>query len=117
MHTGVAYLRGGVKRLLSSHKNLDKQETGTCPRASLCTGELRHRWGWGSGWRLPLGVAGFAIPALGLSAYLHYAWSVNLNGMFPDAVYPHGLFRFLPVYTRVAGGIGFVIGWIAGKNV
>lgn len=71
----------------------------------------------GSGWRLPLGVAGFAIPALGLSAYLHYAYSVNLNDLFTDATNPQGLFRFLPVYTLVAGGIGFAIGWIVGKNV
>jgi len=71
----------------------------------------------GSGWRFPLGVAGFAIPALGLSSYLHYAYAVNLNDMFTDATNPEGLFRFLPVYTLVAGGIGFVIGWIVGKNV
>ncbi len=71
----------------------------------------------GSGWRLPLGTLGFAIPALGLSVYLHYAYSVNLNGMFTDATDPEGLFRFLPVYTLVAGGIGFAIGWIVGKNV
>ena len=78
----------------------------------------RGRGTWtGSGWRLPLGVAGFAIPALGLSAYLHYAYAVNLNELFTDAQNPQGLFRFLPVYTLVAGGIGFAIGWIAGKNV
>jgi len=71
----------------------------------------------GSGFRLPLGVAGYAIPALGLSAYLHYAYLVNLNGLFTDATNPEGLFRFLPIYTLVAGGIGFAIGWIAGKNV
>ena len=71
----------------------------------------------GSGFRLPLGVAGYAIPAVGLSAYLHYAYSVNLNGLFTDATNPEGLFRFLPIYTLVAGGIGFAIGWIAGKNV
>lgn len=71
----------------------------------------------GSGFRLPLGVAGYAVPALGLSVYLHYAYSVNLNGLFTDATNPEGLFRFLPVYTLVAGGIGFAIGWIAGKNV
>lgn len=71
----------------------------------------------GSGFRLPLGVAGYAIPALGLSAYLHYAYSVNLNGLFTDATNPEGLFRFLPIFTLVAGSIGFAIGWIAGKNV
>ena len=71
----------------------------------------------GAGWRLPLGAAGFAIPALGLSAYLHYAYAVNLNDLFTDAQNPEGLFRFLPVYTLVAGGIGFAIGWIVGKNV
>lgn len=72
------------------------------------------RW-TGSGWRLPLGVLGFAIPALGLSCYLHYAYSVNLDGMFDDG--PGQLFRFLPLYTAVAGGIGFAIGWIVGRNV
>ena len=71
----------------------------------------------GSGWRLPLGVAGFAIPAVGLSVYLHYAFAVNLNDLFTDATNPDGLFRFLPYYTAVAGGIGFAIGWIVGKNV
>lgn len=71
----------------------------------------------GAGWRLPLGTLGFAVPALGLSVYLHYAYSVNLNGLFTDATNPGQLFRFLPAYTLVAGGIGFAIGWIVGKNV
>ena len=71
----------------------------------------------GSGWRLPLGVIGFAVPALGLSIYLHYAYTVNLNELFSGATNPEQLFRFLPVYTLVAGGIGFAIGWIVGKNV
>ena len=71
----------------------------------------------GSGKRLPLGVVGYAIPALGLSLYLHYAYSVNLNDMFTDAAYPDQIFRYLPIYTIVAGGIGFAIGWIVGRNV
>lgn len=71
----------------------------------------------GSGWRLPLGTLGFALPALGLSIYLHYAYSVNLNDLFGEVAEPGQLFRFLPVYTLVAGGIGFAIGWIVGKNV
>ncbi|NIL93842.1 MAG: hypothetical protein GTO71_05250 [Woeseiaceae bacterium] len=85
----------------------------------LAANTLRRGEGtWsGSGWRWPLGTAGFAIPALGLSAYLHYAYSVNLDGLFTNASDPQGLFRFLPVYTLVAGGIGFAIGWIVGKNV
>lgn len=74
------------------------------------------RWG-GAGWRLPLGVLGFSIPAVGLSVYLHYAYSVNLNGMFTGAADPRQLFRFLPAYTLVAGAIGFAIGWIVGRNV
>ena len=71
----------------------------------------------GRGWRWPLGLVGFAIPALGLSVYLHYAYSVNLNGMFDDAEQPTRVFRFLPAYTLVAGAIGFSIGWIVGRNV
>jgi hypothetical protein len=71
----------------------------------------------GTGWRWPLGTAGFAIPALGLTLYLHYAYSVNLDGMFSDAEQPAQLFLFLPAYTLVAGGIGFIIGWIIGRNV
>jgi hypothetical protein len=71
----------------------------------------------GSGWGLALGTLGFAVPALGLSVYLHYAYSVNLNDLFTGATNPVALFRFLPVYTVVAGGIGFAIGWIVGKKV
>ena len=74
------------------------------------------RWS-GAGMRMPLGTLGFAIPALGLSAYLHYAYAVNLNGMFDDALYPGRVFRYLPLYTLVAGGIGFAIGWIVGRNI
>jgi hypothetical protein len=74
------------------------------------------RWS-GAGMRLPLGTLGFAVPTLGLSAYLHYAYAVNLNDMFGDAQYPDRVFRFLPAYTLVAGGIGFAIGWIVGRNV
>jgi hypothetical protein len=71
----------------------------------------------GTGKRLPLGVIGYAIPALGLSLYLHYAYQVNLNGMFTDAAFPGQVFRYLPIYTVVAGAIGFAIGWIVGRNV
>lgn len=74
------------------------------------------RWG-GAGKRFPLGLAGFSIPALGLTFYLHYAYSINLNDMFTGAAYPDRVFRYLPVYTVVAGGIGFAIGWIVGRNV
>lgn len=73
-------------------------------------------WG-GAGKRLSLGVVGYAIPALGLGLYLHYAYAINLNGMFTDAAYPDRVFRYLPYYTVVAGGIGFAIGWIAGRNL
>ena len=74
------------------------------------------RW-TGTGWRWPLGLLGFAIPALGLSLFLHFAYSINLDGMFDDAEQPTRVFRYLPAYTLVAGGIGFVIGWIVGRNV
>ncbi len=74
------------------------------------------RWS-GGGMRMPFGTLGFAIPALGLSAYLHYAYAINLNDMFADAQYPDRIFRYLPAYTLVAGAIGFAIGWIVGRNV
>ena len=74
------------------------------------------RWG-GDGKRLVLGTVGFAIPAVGLALYLHYAYSVNLNDMFSGTQDPMQLFRFLPYYTTLAGGIGFAIGWIVGRNL
>lgn len=76
----------------------------------------RGRWS-GAGWKWPLGTLGFAIPAIGLSLYLHHAWSVDLDGLFSEAEDPRNLFRYLPLYTIIAGGIGFAIGWIAGRNV
>ncbi len=86
---------------------------------ALCFVTLRRgngRWS-GAGMRMPLGTLGFAIPALGLTSYLHYAYAVNLNDMFTDAPFPDRVFRYLPVYTVVAGGIGFAIGWIVGRRV
>ena len=67
--------------------------------------------------RLLFGTLGFAIPSVGLSAYLHYAYAVNLNDMFTGASRPGALFRFLPFYTSVAGCIGFAIGWIVGARL
>ena len=71
---------------------------------------------FGGDLRLPLATLGFAIPALGLSVYLHYAFSVNLNGLFDGATRPAEVFRFLPIYTAGAGVIGAAIGWIVGKR-
>ena len=79
---------------------------------------LRGKGNWtGAGWSWPLGTLGFAIPALGLSLYLHHAYSIELESLFGAARQPQELFRYLPVYTVVAGGIGFAIGWIVGRNV
>ena len=74
------------------------------------------RWA-GSGWRWPLAVVGFALPSLGLSIYLHYGYAVDMHGMVSESIHPRELFRYLPMYTSVAGLIGFAIGWIAGRNV
>lgn len=74
------------------------------------------RW-TGAGWKLPLATVGFAMPALGLSLYLHYAYAVNLNDMFGDAIQPGQLFRFLPAYTLFAAAIGAAIGWTVGRNI
>ena len=71
----------------------------------------------GTGWGWPLGTLGFAIPALGLSLYLHHAYAVGLESLFGAATQPLELFRYLPIYTSVAGGIGFAIGWIVGRNI
>lgn len=74
------------------------------------------RWN-GAGWRWPLGTLGFALPAIGLSLYLHHAYAVDRDGMASEAIDPVGLFRYLPMYTVFAGTVGFAIGWIAGRNV
>jgi hypothetical protein len=74
------------------------------------------RWN-GSGWQWPLGTLGFALPAIGLSLYLHHAYAVDRDGMASGAIDPVALFRYLPMYTFVAGAIGFAIGWIAGRNI
>ncbi len=71
----------------------------------------------GAGWRWPLAVAGFAIPVAGLTLYMHYGFATDLNGMYSNAIYPDELFRFLPMYTSVAGCTGLAIGWIIGRNV
>lgn len=74
------------------------------------------RWN-GRGARWPFAVLGFAVPAMGLSLYLHYGYETDLHGMFSDAVYPREVFRYLPIYTSFAGAVGAAIGWIIGVNV
>jgi hypothetical protein len=74
------------------------------------------RW-HGAGWQWLLATLGYAIPAVGLSLYLHYGWSVDRDTMASDATDPFALFRYLPLYTMFAGAIGFAIGWIIGRNV
>jgi hypothetical protein len=78
----------------------------------------RAGWRWrDAGWRWLLGILGFAIPALGLSLYLHLGLMLDLGGMASRARTPELLFRFLPWYTTGAGAIGFAIGWIVGRNL
>lgn len=82
--------------------------------AALALARGGGRWS-GAGWRLPLGTIGFAVPAIGLSTYLHYAYSINLDGLFDGG--SGQVFRYLPYYTFFAGLIGFAIGWIIGRSV
>ena len=78
----------------------------------------RGRGNWlGTGWCWPLGIVGFAIPAIGLTLYLHHGYVTDLDGMYSGSVYPEAVFRYLPLYTSVAGTIGFAIGWIVGRKV
>jgi len=78
----------------------------------------RAGWRWReAGWRWLLGIVGFAVPALGLSLYLHLGLMLDWGGMASRARTPELLFRFLPWYTAGAGAIGFAIGWIIGRNV
>jgi len=79
---------------------------------------IRGRGSWTEGgWRWLLGAIGFAVPAIGLSVYLHYGFAHDANGIYSNAVYPYELFRYLPYYTTGAGCIGFAIGWIVGRNI
>ncbi len=64
-----------------------------------------------------LATAGFAVPAVGLSLYLHLGLALDWGGMASRARTPELLFRFLPYYTIGAGCIGFAIGWIIGRNL
>ncbi|HZX23053.1 MAG TPA: hypothetical protein VFF18_05920 [Woeseiaceae bacterium] len=81
----------------------------TLARAGWRWREADRRW--------LLGVAGFAVPALGLSLYLHLGLMLDWGGMASRARTPELLFRFLPYYTTGAGAIGFAIGWIIGRNL
>ncbi|MEO0998894.1 MAG: hypothetical protein AAFX58_15385, partial [Pseudomonadota bacterium] len=92
------------------------------PAAAITNQRDREQYRHGGRWltpdrRLTLGAVGFAIPALGLSLYLHASWFYDIDGIASAARTPDLLFRYLPYYTVLAGAIGFAIGWIVGKNV
>lgn len=83
--------------------------------ALVCLYRGGGRWN-GAGWRWPFATAGFALPAVGVSLYLHYGYAIDRGGMASEAIEPEALFRYLPIYALFAGGIGFAIGWIAGRD-
>ncbi|MEO0575228.1 MAG: hypothetical protein AAF004_07175 [Pseudomonadota bacterium] len=64
-----------------------------------------------------LGWIGFLVPSCGLLVYLHGAFVYDWSSIASRAVTPALLFQYLPYYAVFAGGIGFSIGWIVGKNV
>ena len=64
-----------------------------------------------------LAGAGFALPAVGLSVYLHLAFLLDWRELASTALTPSRLFAWLPVYAVGAGAIGFCIGWLIGRNV
>ena len=76
----------------------------------------------GAGWWSPeprwsLVMLGFAIPAVGLSLYLHVLWQFDIDGLRSGATQTRLLFAYLPLYTCVAGCIGAALGWIIGRGL
>lgn len=69
------------------------------------------------GVRWPLALAGFTLPAVGLTVYLHLAFLLDWRQLATNAETPWLLFRFLPYYSMFAGAIGAAIGWIIGRDV
>lgn len=79
---------------------------------------LRGGGRWSSrGLRWPLALVGFAVPAVGLTAYLHLAFMFDWRNIASAAETPWLLFRFLPYYSMFAGAIGAAIGWIIGRDL
>ena len=74
------------------------------------------RW-WRPDARWPLAVLGFALPAVGLSVYLHGLWHYDVDELRSAARDQRLLFAYLPLYTSVAGAIGAALGWIVGRQV
>lgn len=73
------------------------------------------RW-FARGARWPLALAGFSVPAVGLTVYLHLAYALDWRDIASNARTPWLLFRFLPYYAMFAGLIGAAIGWIVGRD-
>lgn len=68
--------------------------------------------------KLPYALASwfFFFVVLGLNTYVHALWFYDVDAIRSAATQPAMLFRYLPFYTVLAGGIGFAIGWIIGVN-
>ncbi|MEL7538470.1 MAG: hypothetical protein AAFZ58_14545 [Pseudomonadota bacterium] len=76
----------------------------------------RGRW-WRPDPRWPLATLGFAVPAVGLSLYLHILWHYDIDALRTGARDPRLLFAYLPLYTMLAGAIGFALGLIVGRRL
>ena len=76
----------------------------------------RSDW-WQPDARWPLATLGFALPAVGLSLYLHVLWHYDVDGLASKARDPRLLFAWLPLYTLLAGAIGAALGLIVGRQL
>ncbi len=84
--------------------------------ALLALGINAGRW-WQPDSRWPLAAAGFAVPAVGLTLYLHALWHYDINATRSSALATNSLFVYLPIYALLAGAIGFALGFRIGREV
>ena len=61
------------------------------------------------------GAVGFLVGSMALSIYVHLAWMFDWDKIKTGSSTAGLIFIFIPIYSLITGGIGYIIGWGIGR--
>ena len=61
------------------------------------------------------GSVGFALTGIPLLLFVHAAWFFDWEGTKTGSSTGGLIFVFIPIYSIIVGGIGYLVGWLIAK--
>jgi ACR3 family arsenite efflux pump ArsB len=69
-----------------------------------------------AGFKRMAGAIGFCLASIGLTVLMHVLWLLDWNKIATGSSTSALVFVFLPVYSLLSGGVGYLIGYFLGRK-